>query len=255
MGKPCGEPFVNQPGGQFSYGGCPLKKERITRYCNNCGVILSLAPWEARRGKVSYCSPSCQHEFMRGENSPYFKERIIKKCERCGAVYQARPREAEKRRFCGTRCGVLNAQQLRAEKPRKAPVSQTCEYCGHEYPVVIAAQIGKQRFCSVKCLGLSRRDPSLPAKIQFRNTHEYHLWRTAVFERDDFTCQECGQRGGHLNAHHVFHFNDFDEHRLEVWNGITLCVHCHAAHHPQQANGIIAVANAKNKKEEAPSSS
>ena len=36
-----------------------------------------------------------------------------------------------------------------------------------------------------------------------RNAPEYKLWRLSVLERDDFTCQECKERGGRLNAHHI----------------------------------------------------
>jgi endogenous inhibitor of DNA gyrase (YacG/DUF329 family) len=62
-------------------------------------------------------------------------------------------------------------------------------------------------------------------------THE--LWRRAVFARDEYTCQECGETDRHfLCAHHVFPWADFPEHREAVWNGITLCYACHAKVHP-----------------------
>ena len=36
-----------------------------------------------------------------------------------------------------------------------------------------------------------------------RGSQKYIDWRTAVFQRDDYTCQNCSERGGKLNAHHV----------------------------------------------------
>jgi len=37
-----------------------------------------------------------------------------------------------------------------------------------------------------------------------RRYTEYYAWRTAVYERDNFTCQKCGESiGGSLNAHHI----------------------------------------------------
>lgn len=60
-----------------------------------------------------------------------------------------------------------------------------------------------------------------------RHRREYKNWRTAIYERDDYTCQCCGKRGGKLNAHHINQFSDYPEIRYDVNNGITLCVECH----------------------------
>lgn len=60
-----------------------------------------------------------------------------------------------------------------------------------------------------------------------RQSLPYRVWRTSVFQRDDFTCQSCGQRGGKLNADHIKPFHAFPELRLELTNGRTLCVPCH----------------------------
>lgn len=60
-----------------------------------------------------------------------------------------------------------------------------------------------------------------------RHRREYKNWRTSVYERDDYTCQCCGTRGGKLNAHHINQFADYPDLRYEISNGITLCVNCH----------------------------
>jgi 5-methylcytosine-specific restriction endonuclease McrA len=53
-------------------------------------------------------------------------------------------------------------------------------------------------------------------------------WRKQVFERDDYTCQKCGKRGGRLNADHIKPVRLFPELVLELSNGRTLCaVPCH----------------------------
>jgi len=62
---------------------------------------------------------------------------------------------------------------------------------------------------------------------KFRKTTVYKNWRIAVFERDDYTCQACGNRGGKLHADHELPFAEFPDLRLEILNGRTLCVPCH----------------------------
>lgn len=62
-----------------------------------------------------------------------------------------------------------------------------------------------------------------------RSSAEGKLWRRAVFERDAFTCQLCGQVGGQLNADHIMPFAYYPELRFDVENGRTLCVPCHRA--------------------------
>lgn len=64
-----------------------------------------------------------------------------------------------------------------------------------------------------------------------RSSAEYKAWRTAVFERDNYTCQICGERGKKLNAHHLKRWVDAPKLRFELSNGITLCEKCHKKVH------------------------
>lgn len=61
-----------------------------------------------------------------------------------------------------------------------------------------------------------------------RGSSEYPIWRKSVFERDNYTCQCCGDSSGaNLNAHHLQNFSVYKELRYDVNNGITLCENCH----------------------------
>ena len=64
-----------------------------------------------------------------------------------------------------------------------------------------------------------------------RTSGKYTQWRNAVFARDDYCCQRCGQIGGELQAHHIEHWAKNKDLRFVVSNGITLCKRCHKAEH------------------------
>ena len=68
-------------------------------------------------------------------------------------------------------------------------------------------------------------------------TYKNRLWRTAVFERDNYTCQKCGTRGHYLNAHHLKEQSIYKELKYTLENGITFCRPCHQAWHKEK--GIL----------------
>ena len=56
-------------------------------------------------------------------------------------------------------------------------------------------------------------------------------WRKEVYERDNYNCQRCYQKGKHLNAHHIANWADNKELRFIFSNGITFCKNCHNQFH------------------------
>lgn len=114
---------------------------------------------------------------------------------------------------------------------------QVCPVCASDIP----RKGGRDRqFCSRSC---ASRQPHVVARINAnrgtkprtylkrqRSKHgcaEDREWRMAVFARDKFTCQECGQVGGRLQADHIKSFAAYPELRHVIDNGRTLCVLCH----------------------------
>ena len=80
-----------------------------------------------------------------------------------------------------------------------------------------------------------------PLSKQIRYTTEYHKWRDTCYKRDNYTCQNCNNKGRYLHCHHKkyistiqkeYNIKNLDEALKcqELWdinNGITLCKKCH----------------------------
>jgi len=62
---------------------------------------------------------------------------------------------------------------------------------------------------------------------KLRTSAEYKLWRNAVYERDNYTCIWCGNRGCRLEADHIKPWCDYPALRFAIDNGRTLCKECH----------------------------
>lgn len=72
-----------------------------------------------------------------------------------------------------------------------------------------------------------------PENHLIRTSSEFKQWREAVFERDNYTCQACGQHSGYLHPHHILPFATYPEARFVVANGQTLCKSCHIHLHKE----------------------
>lgn len=127
---------------------------------------------------------------------------------------------------------------------RNPKIQITCDNCGKLCSVHQSVYaLSKHHFCNRQCndewMSKNYRAEGNPnwqggfssENQRVRKTKEYREWREAVFARDNWTCQDCGERGAYLHPHHVFEFAEFKEHRFEVWNGASLCVPCHAKYH------------------------
>lgn len=142
----------------------------------------------------------------------------IRECTTCGKQFQPGTGANGNPKRC------LGCRQLR------------CETCGE---IFTADRV--RRYCSRSCVGKApgniARIKAIPKRGKPRTYAERHRtkhgsaeereWRTRVFERDNWTCQECGAHGVRLNADHIKPFGTHPESRFELSNGRTLCEPCH----------------------------
>lgn len=147
-------------------------------------------------------------------------------CKTCSKVF----RHARKRRYCDEHVGHVNGKPPANKKA-------TCSVCGNAFERQYAGNA--RRTCSDFCRSkqLAKRQKGAKSHrwqggkttnaMIIRGSFEYKQWRAAVFERDGYQCQICGQVGGKLNADHIKPFSTHPDLRLEITNGRTLCVECH----------------------------
>lgn len=72
---------------------------------------------------------------------------------------------------------------------------------------------------------------------QFYNSGIWLRKRNKIWERDNFECQKCKQRGGYSAAecvHHIKHLKDRPDLALTDSNLISLCFDCHNIEHPEK---------------------
>lgn len=114
----------------------------------------------------------------------------------------------------------------------------SCRYCNSEFH----SRNTKAVFCSHECnknwrkslIGENNGNWKGGIKTEnskVRASDKYKKWIIDVFKRDNYKCQDCGQIGYNLHAHHIQSFSKYPELRLDVNNGKTLCTECHAKYH------------------------
>ena len=232
----CGKEFSRRPSyrARFCSRACKgaSQKGLAERKCERCSKQFVIKPSAVERGGGKFCSPECYHVSRTLPD----EHRTCLNCLK-DFVKRIRPSLAERGegKYCSTACKAEHS----SGKPngRKTSVQRGCERCGKEFLVQPSvASKGHGRFCSNECWGLSVRGENSPnwnggnskERSLLKGRNEYRSWRTAVYERDNFTCQRCGKTGGSLEADHILSWSVFPDFRYELWNGKTLCKPCHA---------------------------
>ena len=164
-----------------------------------CGEVFEKSFTKFQQGQKQ-CK-KCGYDKITGENHVAYVERFIIQCSQCGKDLEPMTKariEVTPTHFCCPEC-----QNIYWSK----------HYGGENNP---------------------NWNPNLTEeeRIENRDYPEYKQWRKEVYERDNYTCQCCGDnKGGNLEAHHLNGYNWDKDNRTNIDNGITLCKECHKEFH------------------------
>jgi len=223
----------------------------MEKICEKCGksfsrsVGYSSKNWNERK----FCSHKCQGEFLKGKKRDgYIVSKTTK--NKMSLAWKINP----KRNFPTGKNHWANKRRIQWEKDLKPKVCELCKKSFTKKPTTRFVYWRKQRFCSRLCVnryassfvGVGVNSPrwkggksSLNEKV--RKIPKMKEWRDKIFKRDDYTCQDCKERGGQLHADHKkalaillleLGITTLKQARncKELWkisNGKTLCIKCH----------------------------
>lgn len=118
----------------------------------------------------------------------------------------------------------------------KSPIQFICKKHSNKIQETSFGNFVNTKHCCCECYGencsgenhWNWKGGGNSESMRARRTKEYKEWRKLIFERDNYTCQCCGDNKGHnLSAHHIKNFSDNEELRFDTDNGVTLCDKCH----------------------------
>lgn len=188
---------------------------KITFICSECGEKQTTTLKSRKnfnKDKITWCGKCCTHKDISWKNS-FEKIKNI----------------AEKH----------NLELLSSKEEYKNCYSKLkfkCA-CGNVFFTTVK-QLHKGKTCCNECSYINKcgennylYDSSRGDKERDRERSCIRKWRNEVYQRDDYTCQKCGKRGGNINAHHINGYSWDRKNRLNINNGITLCEECHKEYH------------------------
>lgn len=207
------------------------KEKQVTFICEHCGKESSRTKSSFKRRKQHFCSRECYER--------WHENQVVLNCEYCGKEYSITKSKFDnnEHHFCSMEC--------RAKSDEKR-VNINCDYCNKEINITQSMfDNNEHHFCSRECYFKWRSEnlrgennPSYKPNLteedreKRRNIQGYRDFVKGVFERDNYTCQKCGDnKGGNLVAHHLNGYHWCKDERVDVNNGITLCTTCHKLFH------------------------
>jgi 5-methylcytosine-specific restriction endonuclease McrA len=181
------------------------------RECKQCKKTFNFraCPTDISSGRGTFCSRTCNIE---SRKSPI--EIFCKHCKK--EIY---PRDRLNRIYCSNKCKNENRIGTKRSEEYKKKLSLIKKGVK---PKNFGISFGLKGELNNKWKGGVTTENE-----KIRKSKEYIFWRISVFERDNFTCMDCGVRSRNIQAHHIKCFADYPESRMDIDNGITLCKKCH----------------------------
>lgn len=199
------------------------RAERVKRQCKGCGKTFEIRKQELLNGsrKGVYCSMKCKNI-----------ERVTKTCPTCKNIFEVTI--TNDKIYCSKSCA--NNSVIRNEKIGKRQKELQQEPAFRErFLSWIKERTASQKWRDSAHFQKGDKHPAYKGNASERESamggYKYKKWRTDVFKRDNYTCQDCGNKGGYLHAHHLKEWAKYPELRYEITNGITLCIQCHKERH------------------------
>ena len=163
---------------------------------------------------------------------------MIGKCKVCNKIFHYYPSN-QIGKYCSLKCCVSSSEWREKQSRAKIGKKHTKEVkekmsLSHK-GIKQSDEWIKKRMASFKKM-IDKRGRRSTEYSLIKASEKYRDWRKRVFERDNFTCQKCGDNvGGNLEPHHRIPFSFLvEENKLlntnnlfDIENGITLCHKCH----------------------------